>query len=122
MMKLLVALPLLLANLALAEDAPATGPEAKKAENFEVAKKERVEMIEKHMAGMQEHKACVSGAKNWDEIAKCREKMKDMRMDWKEDRMGMQKDRMQKRMMRMDDRMQKMRNRGGGAGSQGGGQ
>lgn len=87
-MKTMLPILCLFPLMVLAQEKAATSATAADAQ-FEADKKLRIEMMDKHMAAMQEHKACVSAAKNWSDMGACRGKMRDMRMEFREERMKM---------------------------------
>lgn len=69
---------------------------AKKGPKFEEHKKKMLTQIDKRIAALNDHKACVQGAADRPAVKACHKKMKSMRMEWKENRM----DRKEKRKMR----------------------
>lgn len=76
----------------------------KAADDFAKTKSDILSHIDKRLAFMQEHKACVSAAQNVEALKACRQKMRDSKMDMRMDYMGMKMDRMEMRKKRMKEK------------------
>lgn len=72
--------------------------EEMKGEKFETQKAKVLEKIDKRIKAMNEHKSCVSAAKDKAALKACRGKMKETRGEWKDAR----KERKMKRKMKKD--------------------
>jgi hypothetical protein len=85
----------LLLALALSVTAPASRAEEG---DFETHKTEILKHLDEHIAKLQEHRGCISGASSKEALMKCRESMKDYRFEKKMELMEKRKEHMDKRM------------------------
>lgn len=74
---------------------------------FEERKANAVKNADEHMAFLNEHKACVSGATDDAALKGCAEKMRAHHMENKMERMEKRKGHMEKKMEKMKEKMNK---------------
>ncbi len=84
-----------LSTFAYAEDSSGAG------DNFEKHKAAAMEHVDKRLAALQEHKSCVTSAKDMAGMKACQAKMKDFRMDMREDHLKNKRDRIDKKLNKM---------------------
>lgn len=71
---------------------------------FEARKAEALKEIDQHISKLNEHKTCVSNAKDKESLKTCHEAMKDFRQDRRMEHMGNRRDRLDKKMEKLKEK------------------
>ncbi len=84
---------------------------AKGDKNFEEKKSKILDMLEKKVANMNEHKACVSSASNMDALKVCKEKHKEQKKAFRDHRRAMKSEDIDAKIKRLQERKAKMQSK-----------
>jgi hypothetical protein len=73
-------------------------------DKFEEHKKQALENVDKRIKALQDHKSCISSAKDHKGMELCHEKMKEFHMDMREEHLKNRKDRIDERIKKLEDK------------------